>query len=86
MAGLPENAQMVAEQSLAGALAVTQKLGPEGEPLVHAAKEAWMSGYHYSLLVSAALIALASIIAFRKLPDRSADHIPEEGNFDASES
>lgn len=84
-AQLPEAAQGVAGQSLAGALAVAQQMGTAGEQFAEMAKYAWMSGYSFSLTISAILIALAATIAIKKLPDQSADYIPEEGGIEESE-
>ncbi len=84
--GLPTAAKEAAEQSLAGAMAVGQKIGgTQGAALIRSAKEAWISGYQYSLLVGAAVIAVAAVIAFFGLPDVADDHndpIPEEGTFE----
>ncbi len=85
VAGLPETMQSVAGQSLAGALQVGRQLGNQSEPFIEAAKQAWMSGYRYSLIVSAAMILIAAVIAFLRLPDRAADYIPEEGGFEADQ-
>lgn len=84
-AQLPEAARAVAEQSLAGALMVAQQMGTAGTQFADMAKDAWMSGYHFSLTISAILIAIAATIAIKLLPDKSADYIPEEGGIEASE-
>src|SRR5690606_3723 len=44
LASLPAQVQDIANNSLAGALAVSEELGPAGEQLALAAKTAWMSG------------------------------------------
>ena len=49
------------------------KAAAAGEPLVVAAKEAWVGGLHLSLIVGAAIIAAAGLIALLFLPDRDAD-------------
>lgn len=86
VAQLPEAARTMAEQSLAGALHAAQSVGGSGgAALMDAAKQAWMSGYHFSLTISAALIFAAACIALKFLPDRSPDLIPEEGGIEASE-
>ena len=84
--GLPDAAKQAAEQSLSGAMGVAQQIGgPAGEALNEAAKQAWMAGYHQSLLIGAGLITVAAIIAFVGLPDTAVDIIPEEGNFEVDE-
>jgi len=68
----PDKIREVVEQSLAGALAVGEKIGgPQGAALIDSAKDAWMAGYHNSLVAGGVIIALASIIAFRFLPNQA---------------
>lgn len=81
-AQVPEAARSFVEQSLAGALTVARMAGSQGDPLAVAAKEAWISGYQYSLVIGAIIIAVASVIAYKGLPETSHDDIPEEGNFE----
>ncbi len=86
VAGLPDAARTMAEQSLAGALQVAHSMtGEGGAVLADAAKDAWMSGYHFSLTISAVLIFVAACIAYRFLPDRSPDLIHPEGDFTEEE-
>lgn len=86
VANLPDAAKQAAEQSLAGALQVAQAIGGEqGTAIAGAAKDAWMSGYHFSLTISSLLIFVAACIAFKFLPDHSSDVIPEEGGFEEAE-
>lgn len=82
---VPEVARGAVEQSLAGALAVAEKAGEAGAPLALAAKEAWISSYQFSLVVGSVIVALATLIAYLGLPDKSADHIQEEGNFEVDQ-
>lgn len=65
---LPAEVQTIAENSLAGALAVAGKLGPMGEPLATAAKEAWMNGLSEAMLIAAGIVAVAAIISGIWLP------------------
>ncbi len=86
-ANLPTAAKDAVEQSLAGAIAVSQQIGgPAGDALALAAKQAWITGYHHSLYIGAALIAIAAVVAFIGLPDKAADLIHEEGNFETDQS
>ncbi len=83
LTGLPASAKAAAEQSLAGAMAVGEQIGgTQGATLIRSAKEAWISGYQYSLIVGAAVIAVAAIIAYIGLPDQGDDH--EEGIAEAA--
>lgn len=85
VAQVPEAARSFVEQSLAGALVVAEKAGPAGEPLALAAKQAWIHSYQFSLVIGACIVAIAAFIAYIGLPDKSADHIHEEGNFEADQ-
>jgi hypothetical protein len=62
-----------------------QITGSAGVSFVAASKAAWMSGFHYALLVGAAIIATAAVVAYIGLPDQAADIILEEGNFETEE-
>ncbi len=88
---LPAQAQEAATGSLAGALGVGSKLGTAAAPMVDAAKEAWVSGFRFSLVIAAVIVAIAGAVAFRYLPDQAADldheidgvdDIPEIGRID----
>jgi EmrB/QacA subfamily drug resistance transporter len=82
-AKLPDAARTAAENSLAGALAVAEKLPAQlSEVLAEAAKSAWMSGFKFSLVIGAVIIAASSLIAFLWLPDKSEDVVEEEGLFE----
>ena len=86
MTALPDSAKQAAESSLAGALAVGQQIGGQaGQDVIVAAQNAWMSGFHRSLIIGAVIIFIAAIIAFTGLPDKAADVIPEAGNFEVDE-
>lgn len=75
---LPQQAQVVAESSLAGALRVAQMLPPQiGGALSNAAKTAWLDGYSHSLIVGAIVIAASATIAFKWLPNQSEESVDE---------
>lgn len=86
---LPEPAKKAAEQSIAGAIAVGQQIGgTTGAQIIRTAKESWLSGYHFSLMVGAAIIATAAIVAYFGLPEQADDHeahpsLVEEGHIDS---
>jgi EmrB/QacA subfamily drug resistance transporter len=65
---LPEAAKGVAENSLAGALAIAFQLGPNGEVLVAKAKEAWMDGLSEAMLIAAGIVFVAAIATAIWLP------------------
>jgi len=75
---LPQQAQVVAESSLAGALRVAQMLPSQiGGALSTAAKTAWLDGYSHSLIVGAIVIAASATIAFKWLPNQSEESVDE---------
>lgn len=86
---LPEPAKKATEQSIAGAIAVGQQIGgAAGATIIRTAKEAWLSGYHFSLMVGAVIIAVAAVVAYFGLPEHADDHdahlpIEEEGHLEA---
>ena len=67
-----------AENSLAGALAVSERLGPAGSALADSAKEAWMNGLSEAMLIAAAIVGIAAVISAIWLP-----HEHHEGEDDA---
>jgi MFS transporter, DHA2 family, integral membrane protein len=77
-AALPDRARVAADNSLAGALAVSERLGDSGQALATAAREAFMSGFRFSLVIGAVVVAAAGLVAYRFLPDRAADVIPTD--------
>lgn len=66
---LPQQLRSIAGDSLAGAVAVADKLGPAGTDLAFAAKEAWMGGLSSAMLISAGIVLLAALIVFIWLPN-----------------
>jgi EmrB/QacA subfamily drug resistance transporter len=74
---LPGQMQDIAENSLAGALVIAEKLGPAGTSLADAAKVAWMNGLSEAMLIAAGIVAVAAIITAIWLP-----HEHKEGQDD----
>ncbi len=74
---VPDQVREQVSSSLAGALQASQVAGgDDGAALVVAAKDAWMSGFGFSALVAAVVVAVAGGLAWRFLPDQAADHDP----------
>jgi EmrB/QacA subfamily drug resistance transporter len=76
--GLPANAAARAGSGLPGALQVGRAMGDGGHALIAAARDAWVSGFHVSLVVGAVVVGLSSLIALKWLPDRAHDHALHE--------
>lgn len=68
---LPPEARDVANESISGAYAVAERLGAGGQPLVHAANDAFVAAMHWAagLAVIVTLIGIAAVL--RWLPGRS---------------
>jgi fucose permease len=63
----------VARDSLAGALAVAQRIGgPGGDSLAATAQQAFVDGMHTAVFVAAAVAALGSLLVLVALPGRDA--------------
>ncbi len=74
---LPTQAQQVAENSLAGALVIAEKMGPMGATLTDAAKTAWMQGLSEAMWIAAGIVFVAAIVSGIWLP-----HSHHEGEDD----
>ena len=72
LAVVPESVRSLVSGSLAGALGVAEG-SPDGAALAGAAREAWMDGFRFSLMVAAVVVGVAGLVAFRFLPDQAAD-------------
>ena len=70
---------------MGGSLAIAERAGQAGTPLAIASKQAWIQGYQISLVVGSIIVVVASVIAYIFLPDKSADHIHEEGGFEVGQ-
>jgi EmrB/QacA subfamily drug resistance transporter len=73
VAGLPDRAAGLAHDSLAGALAVAQRVGgAPGGRLTSAAQDAFLSGMHAAALVAAGVAFAGALVALAYLPARAA--------------
>ncbi|CAN5422259.1 MFS transporter [soil metagenome] len=70
---VPAGAQDAVSGSLAGALRVSSDAGDSGRALADAARTAWVSGFKFSLIVAAVVVAVAGLIAWKFLPDQAFD-------------
>lgn len=73
--GLPTQASEVAENSLAGALAIGEQMGAAGTVIIDAAKAAWMDGLSQSMLVAAGFVAVAALAAAIWLPRKHQEEV-----------
>ncbi|HEX8103059.1 MAG TPA: MFS transporter [Solirubrobacteraceae bacterium] len=72
VAGLPPAAAAAAGDSVRGAMAVADRLGAGGDALATAAREAFVSGMHTSVIVAAAVMLGGAALAYRFLPAQAA--------------
>lgn len=77
-AQLPEQARVAVESSLTGALKVAESLPQHYAPaLIEAAKNAWIGGFKYALVIGAVVIASSALVAFIWLPNKSEDSVDD---------
>jgi hypothetical protein len=75
--GLHGQAGQVAQDSIAGASAVADRVGgAAGQALHHAANAAFVDGMQVAILVAAAVTAVGALIALALLPSRAAEPAP----------
>ncbi|BDZ61772.1 antiseptic resistance protein [Demequina sediminis] len=67
-AQLPGEAARVVEDSLAGALAVTDQMGPAGAAIAEAARAAFMDANQHAMLISAIIAAATAVLMLVALP------------------
>ena len=70
---VPTEAREVVSGSLSGALRVSAAAGDAGTALADTARSSWVSGFQFSLLVAAVVVAAAGVVAWALLPDRAVD-------------
>ncbi len=82
--GLPVEAVAVAQDSVGGAFQVASRLPSElGTAVMDAASEAFVTAFHSTVLVAAAVLLVAAGVVFRFLPARAGDaREPVEGPLD----
>jgi len=68
--GLPEPAAQAAEDGVAAALGVADRLGPRGVELVASATQSFTSGYSAALLVGAAVLLVGAVVSGLLAPAR----------------
>ncbi|MEQ1873637.1 MAG: DHA2 family efflux MFS transporter permease subunit [Ilumatobacteraceae bacterium] len=78
LAQLPAEQQEIARHNIAKALGVSRGIAESGDPvaageLQRAVQQAFLDGAHVALKVSAALVVVAAIVMYRRLPD-SGEH------------
>ena len=78
LGNFPDQVKAVAESSLAGALFAAEQMGPLGDELVNAAKEAWMDGLAESMLIASGIVLVAAIISAIWLPHHHAEGVDDE--------
>lgn len=66
--GIPADAARIANDTLGGAMAEAEKLPAElSAPLMHAAKEAFVQGFHFTAILTAVAMGALAILAFSQL-------------------
>jgi fucose permease len=70
LAGAPEQARVVAERSLAGALVLASNYGDVGAQFAQLAKAAWMESLEFSMVIGGVICSVSAIVASIWLPHR----------------
>lgn len=76
---LPEAARAAASESVAGAYAVAERLGPAGGALIGTANEAFVGAMHWAAAGSALAALLAAAVVLRWLPGKPAAPATDDG-------
>jgi len=72
--GLPEDVRAVVTDNIGAALTVSSHLGADGAQLADAARDSFVTSMTSSLWVGVALAALATVIAWTRLPKQAHAH------------
>ncbi|HMK11107.1 MAG TPA: hypothetical protein VK461_05980, partial [Acidimicrobiales bacterium] len=72
---LPQPALETATSSVGAALAVAQRIGPAAEPLVTAARQAFVDGMVIGSRLTAVVAVIGAVVALKWLPARADDEI-----------
>ncbi|TXL92296.1 MFS transporter, partial [Streptomyces sp. IB2014 016-6] len=76
LGALPAAARDTAGESIEATLAVAEKLGPAGAPLVSSANDAFLSAMHVTALGSAAVALIGTVVVALFMPGRTAPERP----------
>ncbi|HTN81426.1 MAG TPA: DHA2 family efflux MFS transporter permease subunit [Acidimicrobiales bacterium] len=75
---LPQPALDTATSSVGAALAVAQRIGPAAEPLVSAARQAFVDGMVIGSRLTAVVAVIGALVALKWLPARATDEITDD--------
>ena len=84
LAGLPEQVQEIADSGAGAAIGIANSLGPDGENLATAAREAFAQGLGASMWVGAVILGVAAIITAIIAPRKAADTTSASGSTSAA--
>ena len=82
---LPQPALDAATSSVGAALAVAQRVGPAAEPLVTAARQAFVDGMVIGSRLTAVVAVIGALVALKWLPARAADEADELETVDVND-
>lgn len=81
--GLPPVAAATVEEGIGGAIAVATQMGAQGEPVLSAAREAFVDGWALSMWISTGLAVGAAVMAAVLTPGRRAEEVSRRAAADA---
>ncbi|GIH25582.1 MFS transporter [Acrocarpospora phusangensis] len=76
VAGLPPEAAHAVTESIAGAAAVAERLGPQGAALMHAANDAFVTGIQWAAAGSALVALFGAFVMARWMPGKDGKYVP----------
>ena len=82
-AGLPPEAASAVEEGIGGAVAVANQMGAAGEPILAAARSAFVDAWAISMWLSAGLAVAAAVFALVWTPSRRQEHADRDVLADA---
>ncbi|GAA0983607.1 MFS transporter [Acrocarpospora macrocephala] len=74
--GLPPEAAHAVTESIAGAAAVTERMGAQGAALMDAANDAFVTGIHWAAAGSALVALIGALVVARWMPGKSVKYAP----------
>lgn len=74
LGALPEQARAIAEQSLAGAMAIGGQMGPAGAQFIDQAKAAWMGGLTQAMVIGAVICGITAVLVAILLPHKHSEN------------
>jgi MFS family permease len=86
LAGAPEQARVIAQKSLAGALVLAANYGDAGAQFAQLAKSSWMESLEFSMVIGGVICSVSAIVASIWLPHREKWGASHPGELEAADA